>query len=277
MILRLNLFLKEGILFIVTIVLGMAVAYRELLLRPITSVLQVPQFSLTDLVFLACVIAFFLVATKLPRIGRFVLAIFFVLVIWSGIEIVFDTFAVAPWNFVFTLGILGLYFLWRNVLTHDGIIVLALAGIGATIGINITPMFAMVLLIALSFYDIVAVYVTRHMIQMAETMVKTGIIFGFIIPTQAKSFFMSRSVAKTKIGSQFTILGSGDVALPLVFISSLIRFSLPQAIIVALFSVAGVFLTHLLFVNQSERRPMAALPPIATMSLVGYFIALLML
>ena len=69
------------------------------------------------------------------------------------------------------------------------------------------------------------------------------------------------------------ILGSGDIGLPVVLASSVARYSLNAAIIVAVFSLAGLFFTHLIFVNQRERKPMAALPPIATMSIVGYLVA----
>ena len=72
------------------------------------------------------------------------------------------------------------------------------------------------------------------------------------------------------------ILGSGDIGLPVVLASSVAGYSLDDAIIVAIFSLAGLFLTHLIFVNQRERKPMAALPPIATMSIIGYLVSLLM-
>ena len=71
------------------------------------------------------------------------------------------------------------------------------------------------------------------------------------------------------------ILGSGDIGLPLVFVSSVAATSISRAIIVAVFVVAGLFLTHLIFVNQKERKPMAALPPIATMTIIGYLISLI--
>ena len=73
-------------------------------------------------------------------------------------------------------------------------------------------------------------------------------------------------------GEGFMILGSGDVALPLVLAASLVRTSLTQASVVAVFSLLGLILTHLIFTNQATRRPMAALPPIAAMSIIGYLV-----
>jgi presenilin-like A22 family membrane protease len=71
------------------------------------------------------------------------------------------------------------------------------------------------------------------------------------------------------------ILGSGDIGLPVLLVSSVAQYSVYDAIIAAIFSLAGLFLTHLIFVNQRERKPMAALPPIATMSIIGYFVSLI--
>ena len=69
------------------------------------------------------------------------------------------------------------------------------------------------------------------------------------------------------------ILGSGDIALPLILIISVARASFWQAIVVAGFSLLGLLVTHLIFVNQKVRRPMAALPPIAALSIIGYLLA----
>jgi presenilin-like A22 family membrane protease len=149
----------------------------------------------------------------------------------------------------------------------------AIAGIGAIFGIMITPIVGAIALIVLSFYDIVAVYKTRHMIHMAEGMVRSGAIFGFIIPTTFKSFLASRQEAQIGIGNNFMILGSGDIGLPVVFASSLMRQSLNEAIIVAGFALIGLLITHVLFISQKNRQAMAALPPIATLCLIGYAIA----
>ena len=69
------------------------------------------------------------------------------------------------------------------------------------------------------------------------------------------------------------ILGSGDVGLPLVLVSSVALISIKQGIIISLFALGGLFLTHLMFVNQKARKPMAALPPIATLTVIGYLIS----
>ena len=256
-------------------ILGLVAAYRYAILTSGLPIIQASALSFSDLIFLALVIAFFIVITRFKRIGRIIFWIFLSLVILSGSQIVLNIWLSSPWDIVGSLIVVVAFIAWHNVLIHDIGITLALAGIGANLGLSITPTLAIIGLLVLSFYDIIAVYKTRHMVKMAEGMIQSGAIFGFIIPSDFKLFFTNRSQAQAQLGEQFMILGSGDIALPIIFASSLMRQSLGEAIMVAVFAVLGIFLTHLLFVNQPKRQAMAALPPIATMCLVGYIVALL--
>lgn len=149
--------------------------------------------------------------------------------------------------------------------------IMTFAGIGAVIGLSFTPETVIILLVALSFYDIIAVYKTKHMVALAENMIKSRAIFGFVIPIAPSGF--GEKMVRVVPGEQFMILGSGDVILPLLLSSSLVRVSLTASIIVAAFSAAGLFLMHLIFINQKIRRPMAALPPIALTAILGYLVA----
>lgn len=73
------------------------------------------------------------------------------------------------------------------------------------------------------------------------------------------------------------ILGSGDIIMPLILASSVAGLhGLAGGLTVILFSMAGLFLTFWLFVSQRTRRPMAALPPIAVMAIIGYLASLIL-
>jgi presenilin-like A22 family membrane protease len=272
---RLSLFAEEALLFGATLIIGLTAAYRYAALTSYAPIIQAPSFTLDQIAFLAIVISFFVLATRLKRWGGYILWLFFILVVWYGVQILSDVFTQSFFGIFSGLIILLLFFSWRTVLMHDITVILALAGLSAIIGVSITPTVGIIALITLSFYDIIAVYMTRHMVQMAQSMVRSGAVFGFIIPSEIKLFLADQRVAREQIGSQFMILGSGDIALPLIFAASLMRQSLAEAIIVAVFAMLGVLATHLLFVGQHKRQAMAALPPIATMCLVGYLVALL--
>jgi len=109
------------------------------------------------------------------------------------------------------------------------------------------------------------------MVELAEAMIQSRAIFGFVVPSSFRGF--KERMIRVSPGEQFMILGSGDVILPLLLSASLVRTSVSQALIVAAFSVLGLFLMHLIFTNQKTRQPMAALPPIALAAIVGYIVS----
>lgn len=271
-----KLFLKELLLYATTLGLGLAAAYRYAALTSGAPIIQVPSLSVADALLLAFIIVVMLFVVRFKLLSKIVFWLFLILVVFSGSQVVLDIFFNFPWDVIGAFIVLLVFLSWRSVISHDVAMVLGLAGIGAALGVSITPTLAIIALIILSFYDIIAVYKTRHMVKMAEGMIQTGAIFGFIIPVDAKNFLSSRREAQARIGEKFMILGSGDIGLPVIFLGSLMRESLAEAVIVAIFALIGVMLTHILFINQRKRAAMAALPPIATLCLVGYVVALLL-
>ncbi len=275
--LKLGLFSKEAVLFGTTLAVGIFSAYRNIVS---STPLIIPEirFGWSDAIFLAVLVLFFIFSSKYKKVTSFSFKLFLVLIVFSGTSIIAGAIFSQPWDILATLLITASFLFVRNVLVHNIGIILAVAGIGSLLGLAISPATVVVIMIILSLYDIVAVYVTKHMIKMAKTMMESGAIFGFIIPSQVGGFFYHKKEAQVQAGAggRFMILGSGDIGLPVVLASSVVKYSLTGAIIVAVFSLAGLFITHLIFVNQKERKPMAALPPIATMSVIGYLATLLL-
>jgi len=270
--LKSGLFLKEAVLFGATLMIGVYSAYKN-----ITSFIPVMtpeiKFDWGDAVFFAVLALFFIFFSRYQRAVRFSFKLFLVLIVFSGTSMVASSVLGPLWDIWATFLVVAVFLLIKNVLVHNIGMILGIAGIGSLLGLAISPGTAVIIMIVLSLYDIIAVYATKHMIKMAKAMMESGAIFGFIIPSQMSGFFSHKQEARVGVGGQFMILGSGDIGLPVVLASSVARYSLNAAIIVAVFSLAGLFFTHLIFVNQRERKPMAALPPIATMSIVGYLVA----
>ena len=273
---KLDLYLKELLLFGSTLAVGIFSAYKSVT-SPLPVMIPEIKFGWGDVVFLTLLILFFIFLSKYKRVARFSFRLFLVLVVFSGTSAIVSMVFNPPWDLWVTFLIVAVFLSIKNVLVHDIGIILAVAGVGSLLGLAISPSRAVIAMVVLSFYDIIAVYVTKHMVRMAKTMIESGATFGFIIPSQMKGFFSHKETAQAQVGagSQFMILGSGDIGLPVVLASSVVRYSLTGAIVVAVFSLAGLFFTHLIFVNQKERKPIAALPPIATMSIIGYLISTL--
>jgi presenilin-like A22 family membrane protease len=224
---------------------------------------------------LMLVVFFFVFSFLISRYRSFAnwaFRIFLALIIFTGAQIVFATVIGTPFDVMLALLVLVAIVLIRKVLIYDIGIILGISGISALLGLSLTPLVAATILVLLSVYDIIAVYRTRHMVHLARSMVQSGAIFGFLIPMSWHGFWEKKEHKHAP--EKFMILGSGDIGLPIVFCASLVSTSLESALLVGLFSIFGVFLTHLIFVNQKKRQPMAALPPIATTVILGYLVSL---
>ena len=270
-----SLFVKEAILFGAVQVLGLWAVFR--FLNDLKLNYLAPEFStdfhlnLSDLfILVAFVFIFIFLARKRGRASVVFFRVFLWLIVFSGAQIIFSLFLSPINTIIFSLMVVLTMALAPRVIVLNVAVILGLAGVGSIVGLAITPLVAVWVLAILSIYDIMAVYVTKHMVQIAEGMIASRAIFGFIIPAKLSGFKEKLSVVRP--GENFMILGSGDIVLPLILTASLARSSFWQAMAVAVFSVFGLLLTHLIFVNQKERRPMAALPPIAALSIVGYLI-----
>jgi len=218
----------------------------------------------------------FLIATflligliKVMKGGLF-FKIFFSFVLWFGVQILFD--AVFS-NFVSiilaTLVVLGIFIIPR-VWMWDMAIILGISGVATILGMNLAPFTVIIILAILSIYDVAAVYLTKHMIWMAKEISKRGVMFGFIIPAKMSSF--NQKTEQVQFGKgDFMLLGTGDLALPVVLVVSSLSYGVGAGIIVGLSALFGLFLTHILFIQKG--RPMPALPPIALCSILGFLIA----
>ena len=275
MILRLNLFWKELVLFTLTLLIGIFAAhnYTPLIEK---SIVEPPSFSWDSIVIALIFFSIlFLALPKFKKLNSIFLRFFLLLVVFSGSQVVLGSVVNSPWDLLLALVAAAVFMIFRNVLIHDAAMVIGIAGISSILGITISPAIAVALLVILSFYDILAVYWTKHMVYMAKGMMESGAIFGFIIPSSLDNVFYHSHEAKKQIGDKFMILGSGDIGLPVIMASSIAVVSLSKALIVGFFAILGLLATHLIFVNQSERKPMAALPPIATMTIIGYLVSLI--
>lgn len=262
-------------LFLATQLLGIYVARRLLVLVGTARPASVSDFTATGVALTVLfTTAFIFFSFKFQRFGRWLYRVFLTLIMFSAAQALAGIWFGPVTALVLSVAVPVLYWLWQNVLVQNAVMLITLAAIGALLGLAITPLTAVLVLVVLSFYDIVAVYRTGHMVKLAQGMLAARAVFGFIIPEHNRDF--ATNVATVQPGAGFMILGSGDVILPLVLAAALVRTAPGQALVVAGFATLGALLTQLLFTNQRERRPMAALPPIAMLAIVGYLLATLL-
>jgi presenilin-like A22 family membrane protease len=273
---KLSGFLRVLVPFLATQLLGVYVAYRFLPDIIHTKPISWGGFSVYDLIFTVVFAAVFIyVATRFQRIGSIFYKVFLTILIFSGVQTVLGIW-LAPTTAILAAGLsVILFWFFQNVIVQNVAMILTIGGIGAVLGISFVPTTVLIILVLFSFYDIIAVYKTGHMIKLAESMIRSRAIFGFIIPDSVRG--LKTQVSDVAPGEQFMILGSGDVIFPLLLSASLVRISIVQALAVSIFSALGLLLMFILFSTQKVRRPMAALPPIAGMSILGYLLVSLLL
>lgn len=158
-----------------------------------------------------------------------------------------------------------------RTLTHNSILALAMGSISASVGVWAHAPWVVVALCVFAIYDIVSVYATRHMVTLAQTLTLSGPPAALVIPGRFSDFLRSPREA---LDRGALLLGSGDIGLPLLLVASTRQDSIVQALWTGAGAVAGVLAMHMLFTLKSRGKPMAALPPIALGTIVGYLIGM---
>ncbi len=272
---KLSLFLRILLLFGLTQLAGIYAAYKFLPALGPAQPAQINGFSFYDLAIIVIFVLFLIfIVRKFKLVSLVFFRVFLTVVVFAGAQAMLAIWFSPLISAFIAVLLLILFWFFNNVFLQDLVMVLTFAGVGAVLGISLTPETIILILVILSFYDIIAVYKTKHMVELAEAMIQSRAIFGFVVPASFGGF--KERMTRVSPGEQFMILGSGDVILPLLLSASLVRTSVSQSVIVAFFSALGLFLMHLIFTNQKIRRPMAALPPIAAMAILGYLIISIM-
>lgn len=173
------------------------------------------------------------------------------------------------------LGLAGLKFFFESL--KNAAAVISSAGVGAIFGFSLgfIPMAAFVIL--LSLYDYIAVFKTRHMIEMARELSTRQLSFAVTAkelpakkPKEAPQIYVERAMRE---GERLD-LGTGDLSVPAML--SVSAYSLgPNGILYSLAIAAGstVSLYLLLRFVTKQRVFLPALPPIC----LGGMLALLAL
>ena len=282
----LNIFWKEAFLFFLTQVLGLFVVVRLSKSLEFLEIKPEPVSFLNFLVYFLIGTLIILAVLKISKKGSgILLQIFFVLAVFSGLDILLSSLIGEPGAIILAAGLVIFRFLQPTILLHNIVVIGGLAGIGGALGLTLIPRDAIILLIILAIYDVIAVYKTKHMVKMAQEMIKKRVILGIIVPEKFSGFYASMvDVEREKISAdnlskaprknKFMVLGGGDLALPLLLIASVARQGIWHSVIILVFAILGLFAMHLIFIKL-KNRPMPALPPLAVFSILGYLVSLL--
>jgi presenilin-like A22 family membrane protease len=143
----------------------------------------------------------------------------------------------------------------------------------------LSPWTAMILLLVIAVYDFIAVRF-GYMLWLATKLSESSTLPAFFIPrfiSEWKGSLQEKSIAglaeKKPAERDFSILGGGDIGFPILLVSSVyFAYGFPDAILVGVFSLAGIIGAYWFQAVILKGKPMPALPQIAALSLVGLLI-----
>ena len=181
------------------------------------------------------------------------------------------------------------YALWRNIATYEtatfggilcgmvfaalkffkdevknGAAILATAGVGVIFGVSLGIVPAIIFLIVLSVYDYLAVFFTKHMVEIAQHVIKNNLAFTI---TARKPGHGTEKESRVD-------LGTGDLIAPVMLEVTTLSYNPIATVFVFISAVLslGIFL----FVVWKKKTVLPALPPIVSGMLLSLFIGYLL-
>lgn len=271
-IFELRFLIFEILLFFLCQILGILVA-RQFFSQGLISQVPLPgtffQFLAFIFIFLFFTTIFLLIVFFLKHPKIFLKAIFS-LAAFLGSQMALGAFLNQLLATILAIILVVFWHIFSNVSLHNFLLILSVAGIGGFLGPSLKPETVLLLFIFLSIYDIIAVYKTKHMVKIIKPMIESKTVFGLIVPSKLKNFFLPlKEVKVSNSKERFFLLGSGDLILPVIFSTSFAGESILKSGIVAFFTILGLIFGFFIFL-KFEKRSMPGLPPLALGGILGY-------
>lgn len=160
----------------------------------------------------------------------------------------------------------------------DVVGLLVAAGTAAIFGISLGIVPVVVLLAALAVYDAIAVYRTKHMLSLADTVIELRLPVLLVIPKVAHYRFREESTRMKEAGAdnkgerEAMFMGLGDLVMPTILVVSALQFTQPGWNgLPALGAAVGTLVGYAVLMGYVLKgRPQAGLPLLNGGSLVGF-------
>ena len=156
------------------------------------------------------------------------------------------------------------------------------AGAAAIFGISLSVTLVIALLIILALYDAVSVYQTKHMVDLADTVLDLKLPVLLVIPKKTSYSLLKENMGlKEKLEKQVKkdafFIGLGDIVMPGILIVS-IYHNIKNAMPLLISSIAGIlvgFIVLMFFVLKGK--PQAGLPILCGGAILGYMFSSVLL
>jgi presenilin-like A22 family membrane protease len=168
------------------------------------------------------------------------------------------------------------------VIDISGIII----GIGAIIifGISLGILLVLILLVVLAVYDAISVYKTKHMIDLADTVMELKLPVLLVIPKKWGYSLLKetkRLKEKLKEGEEREafFMGLGDIVLPGILVAAVYHhIDVPEGFLVAIGTIIGILIGFaILMIFVLKGKPQPGLPCLCGGAILGYILSSLIL
>lgn len=187
-----------------------------------------PQSIENPFIYLGYVILITAIFLLLFKIGfRRFITWFFLITVWSMMFFVLSLIGLQVWGntnpfadiLVFLLSVISVFFVWKYPEWYiiDIIGFIACIGVTTLIGVSFGIVPIIILLLIFAIYDAIAVYKTRHMITLAESVLTSKLPALFIIPKDRNfSYIPSKTWENLddREARDAYIIGMGDIIFP---------------------------------------------------------------
>ena len=284
-------------LFFVIAVQLLALAVTPAISAGESRVFQDPASASNPVVYMLLILAFtaFLLLAMKLKIG-WVVGGFIQLSIAASIYYLLAAFMSPPLALLPTAGVLLLLHYYPEWYVIDAFGIVVCAGISSLFGISMTVLPTILLLLILAVYDAISVYKTRHMVSLAEGVIKMKAPLLFVVPKSRgysfrKDQFSSSGAEESRAGGSQAegsraggsqsggkrgafFLGLGDAIIPTILVISA-NTSLPAGgffgvNLPAIGAMLGTYLGFLLLMTTSRDKPQAGLPFLNTGVILGF-------
>lgn len=284
-----------GVLFLASI--GLALAFSATFDEAGIRAFEDPEDLANPLIYLGIVVVFTIGILLIAKYGRRILIKYVILgsILLTIYYVAWPLLAkflgvgdpIGPAEIVAGLlaaGLTALLWTWPEWYIIDSAGVLVAAGAAGIFGISFGLLPCIILLVAFAVYDAIAVYRTRHMLALADSILELRLPIMFVVPkSRGYSFLEETRRVKDPTPEdnekprEAMFMGLGDAVIPGILVVSAYSF-LPgsAALTVALATLAGSlagFGVLMYYVMKGD--PHAGLPLLNGGALLGFFAALL--
>ena len=179
----------------------------------------------------------------------------------------FSYFLPSILSFLLSFIIVTLSEIRPSFILKNACIFLSIPSAAAIVGASLDYKVLLLFFFLLAAYDIISVFVTRHMVYLAEKLTSR--------PSALISMFPSKKVRNVKFTSgkkkiNIIALGAGDYFIPASFSVSLLSLGIKYSILVSIFNSLTLFILFHILTKREISRPLPAVPFLFVSSLVAF-------